>query len=400
MLNESKLVSLVDDGETGHIHGLTFHNRSLHRRLAAVEEAHREGVILDALDVGAEVLARASQHGDLDNLGKAVERLDQESKRIIAATVEHVDRTIEKTITEMGAAIQGENGPLATVLGRFDPGTDGNVIDLFRDLVTSTATKATKQAVKDLAEATHDTMERLTKSMVLLEKVAAVEHARLAEAAKGTAKGMDHERDIESLLGELVSVAGDSLDDVSTVPGLLGSKKGDKTITPRGGCTIVTEDKCTVRLSESKARALLDEAMANRGARLAMLIVEDPAKVPGNQPFHFIDDDKVVVVADRLALRLVYALFRVKAIELAKGACTGDDELMAEAMVTIRHLADDIKRALERFRLLRMEHTKAAKAIGQAGRYVDEAAETIADGVGGIMAIIDSLIAEAGEIAA
>jgi hypothetical protein len=399
--NDTQNVSLADDGETGNIHNLTFRNRSLHRRLAAAEESQRATLVLDALDVGAEVLARAAQHGDLDNLGLAVERLDQESKRIVAATVEHVDRTIEKTITEMAATIQGEDGPLAVLLEKFNPGVDGNVIDLFRDLVATTATKATKQAVKDIAEASQDTMDRLTKSMVLLEKVAAVEQARLAEAAKGTAKGLDHERDTESLLGELVAVAGDSLDDVSTVAGLEGNKKGDKTITPRGGCTIVTEEKCTARLSESKARALLDESMANRGAHLGMLIVEDESKVPGNQPFHFIDDDKVVVVADRLALRLVYALFRAKAIELAKVACGADDGAVTVAVDTIRQLVEDIKRTIERFRLLRTEHTKASKAIGQASRYVDDVAETLAESVAEIMAVIDALaIDPEGQVAA
>lgn len=400
VLNDPESVSLIDDGETGNISNLTFRNRSLHRRLTAAEGSQRATIVLDALDVGAEVLGRAAQQGDLDNLGLAVERLDQESKRIVAATVDHVDRTIEKTITEMAATIQGEDGPLSALLQKFNPGVDGNVIDLFRDLVASTATKATKQAVKDIAEASQDTMERLTKSMVLLEKVAAVEQARLAEAAKGTAKGLEHERDTESLLGELVAVGGDSLDDVSTVPGLLGTKKGDKRITPRGGCTIVTEEKCTVRLSESKARSILVEAMQNRGAELGMLIVEDAAKVPGNQPFHFIDDDKVVVVAERLALRMVYALFRVKAIELAKASCTADSGVVDEAVQTIRHLAEDIKRALERFRLLKTEHTKATKAIGQASRFADEAAETIADGVDEIMTVIDTLVAEPGHLAA
>jgi hypothetical protein len=61
---------------------------------------------------------------------------------------------------------------------------------------------------------------------------------------------------------------------------------------------------------------------------------------------------------------------------------------------------DDIKRALERFRLLRTEHTKASKAIGQAGRYVDEVAETISDGVTDIMMIIDSLVADSDGLAA
>lgn len=158
------VVSIIDDGETGNIHDLTFRNRTLHQRLASVDEAHRPGIVLDALDVGAEVLARASQHGDLENLEKAVAELDQEAKRIVEATLQHVDRTIETTITDMTSTIQGEAGPLAAVLKRFNPAAEGNVIDVFRDLVTMTATKATTQAVNDLAEATHDTMERLTKS--------------------------------------------------------------------------------------------------------------------------------------------------------------------------------------------------------------------------------------------
>jgi hypothetical protein len=228
--------------------------------------------------------------------------------------------------------------------------------------------------------------------MAIIEKVAAAEEARWAEAQRGTAKGIDHEVDTESLLGELVSVTGDSLDDVSTVIGECGSKKGGKTITPRGGCTIVTEEKCTVRISESKARSILDEAMANRGAPLGMLIVDDEAKVPGNQPFHLIDDDKVVVVAERAALRLVYALFRAKAIEIARSSLySSSNALVAESVDSIRRLVEEIKRALERFRLLRTEHTKASKAIGQASRYVNEATETIGDSISAIMTVIDSL---------
>ena len=163
---------------------------------------------------------------------------------------------------------------------------------------------------------------------------------------------------------------------------------------------IVTEEKCTARISESKARTLLEESMANRGARLAMLIVEDESKVPGNQPFHFIDDDKVVVVADRLALRLVYSLFRAKAIELAKVTCGADDASITEAVDTIRQLVEDIRRSIERFRLLRTEHTKATKAIGQASRYVDETAEALTEDVADIMAVIDALVIDSGQVAA
>lgn len=394
MNTEKHAVSLVDDGETGTIHHLSFKSRTLHQQLVSVDDETRPTVVLDALELGAEVLARASRRGDLEGLSKAVERLDEESTRIVASTAARVDQTIAKTIEEMAETIQGEDGPLAALLQKFDPREDGNVIDLFRELVSATAAKATKQAVKDLSEATYDTMERLTKSMAILEKVAAVEQARLAEAEKGTAKGIEHEHTTEKLLGELVSVGGDSLDDVSTVLGLRGNKKGDKTITPRSGCTIVTEEKCTARMSESKLRTVIEEAMSNRGAEFGMVIVDDESKVPGNQAFHMIDDNKVVVVAERLALRMVYALLRAKSIQLAKSNHAIDDALVADSVESIRSLVAGIRRSLDRFKLLRTEHTKATKAIGQAAHYVDELAETIAVDIAGMMTAIDRLVVD------
>jgi hypothetical protein len=144
--NEKQSISLLDDGQTGTIEYLEFTDRTLHRQLVAVDPDARPGVLIDALSLGAEMRARVMQQGDLENLTRAVERLDEESTRIVAATVDRVDRTIEKTIGDMAATMQGDGGPLAELLQRFDPAADGNVIDLFRDLVSTTAAKATKEA--------------------------------------------------------------------------------------------------------------------------------------------------------------------------------------------------------------------------------------------------------------
>ncbi|WP_421118597.1 hypothetical protein ACE2AJ_14645 [Aquihabitans daechungensis] len=391
----STAVSLGHDHETCLIHELACRSRALHRHLARVDEPKRAGVVVDALRLGAELLERAERQGDLESLSRAVERLDEEAKAIVASTIEQVDQSIERSVAQMATSLQSEAGPFAAVLNQFDVTSDGNVIDLLRELVSATATKATRHAVKELTEATYDTVERLTRSMATIEKVAAAEQARLAEAQRGTAKGLEHEAATESLLGEFVSVTGDGLDDVSTVVGSAGTKKGDKTITPRGGCRIVTEEKCTGGITEARARSILTEAMANRDAELGMLIVDDGSKVPGNQPFHLIDDDKVVVVAERASLRLVYALFRAKAIEAAQArSCPASAAKVSDSLEAIGHLVEEIKRALDRFRLLRTEHTKASKAIGQASRYVDELAETISESVSDIMGTIDDLVAD------
>jgi hypothetical protein len=240
-------------------------------------------------------LARLSHHGDLDQVASAVDRLDAEGKRIIDNTMTAADKLVGDTVNKLTEQLTAEDGPLAGLFDHFNPAMEGNVIDAFRDLVSSTIVKATKQSVTDMAESTKEQVESFTSSVGMLEKVAAIEAARLEEAKRGTAKGRDHEHDVESLLGDLVVVAGDGLDDVSDVPGLDGSKKGDKVIRPRGGVAIVTEEKWTKPVSEAKARMLLDETMRNRGAALGMLIVDDETKVPGNQPYHLIDDDKVVV---------------------------------------------------------------------------------------------------------
>ncbi len=274
----SSVYSYPTTASRGCIEHLTFRCRTLHRQLASVDEAQRPTVVRDALDIGAEVLIRVDRHGDLEQLGQAVERLDTESRRIVAATTEQVERTVERTISDMTATINGDAGPFTAMLERFNPAIDGNVIDVFRDLVATTATKVTKQAVKELAEATQDTMDRLVKSMAILDKVAAAEEARFIEAKRGTAKGLEHEYDTETLLGELV--ASPATASTTSQPSWVCSEPRRATRQSRleADASSSREEKCTTRLSESKARTLLNDSMANRGALLGMLIVEDESE--------------------------------------------------------------------------------------------------------------------------
>lgn len=385
-------VNLANDGKSGELFFLPFQNRKLHRLLAGVDEEKRPDTVRDVLDLGAEVLTRVGHHGDLEQLSQAVERLDLEGKRIVEAVEAKIEAIMQETTDGLAKSFAEKDGPLAAAFDQFDPTVEGNILNIFNDLIVGSIAKSTKQAVAELAEATTNQVKSLTESLTLLEKVAAVEEARLEEASRGTAKGLEHERNVETLLGELVGAAGDGLDDVSTIVGLAGNKQGDKVIRPKQGCSIVTEEKYTQRITESKARELLAGAMENRGAELGMLIVEDESKVPGNQPFHFIDTDKVVVVADRLTLRLVYSFMRGKAVERAQSAQQLDEERFVASLDAIRSHIAEMRLCLERFKLLRTEHTKATKAIGQAGRYVDELAETIANGVADITGLIDALV--------
>jgi len=394
MYDNTEQVHLDDDGTSGEIHRLGFHNRTLHRVLSEAPDDERPGIARDALEIGGEVLARLSHHGDLDQVAGAIDRLDAEGKRIIDTTMTAADKVVGDTVTKLTEQLAAEDGPLAGLFDHFDPTVEGNVIEAFRDLVASTISKATKQAVTELTESTKEQVESLTTSLGVLEKVAAIEEARLEEAKRGTAKGFDHEHVVESLLGDLVAVTGDGLDDVSLEFGVDGTRKGDKVIRPRGGLPIVTEEKCTKPVSEAKARVLLDEAMRNRGAAYGMLIVDDETKVPGNQPYHLVDDDKVVVAADPIALRLVYCFMRGKAIEAAQAVRAVDDYDAVEALGVIRGHIDDIARALDRFKLIKTEHTKATRAIAQAAGYVDELAAVITNDVTEITLLIEDVVSD------
>ena len=389
--NEKSIVRLAEDGSSGEIEALAFSSRALHRLLSEASDYDRCDIARDALEIGGEVLARVSHHGDLEQVSSAIDRLDAEGKRIIDTTISAADKVVGDTVEKLTEQLHASDGPLAGLFDKFDPAIEGNIVDAFRDLVTATVAKATKNAVNELAESTRQQVESLTNSIGALEKVAAIEEARIEEAKKGTAKGRDHELDVESLLGELVAVTGDGLDDVSTEYGLAGTRKGDKVIRPRGGVLIVTEEKCTKPVTEAKARVLLDEAMRNRGAALGMLIVDDETKVPGNQPYHLIADNMVVVVADRMTLRLVFALFRAKAVEAAQALRGVDDRAAVEALEAIHGHTESIARALDRFRLIRTEHTKASKAITQAAGYVNEIADQITEDITEITLAIEEI---------
>jgi hypothetical protein len=160
----SEQVYLNDDGASGEVHRLQFENRTLHRLLSEAPADGRPGLARDALELGAEVLARLSYHGDLDQVAGAIDRLDAEGKRIIETTMTASDKVVSDTITNLREQLSAEDGPFADLVNQFNPAVEGNVVETFRDLVSSTIAKATRLAVNELAETTTDQVQSLTKS--------------------------------------------------------------------------------------------------------------------------------------------------------------------------------------------------------------------------------------------
>ncbi len=71
------------------------------------EEHHRSAVVLDTLDIGAEVLAKVAGESDLAELAGAVEHLDKEAKRIVDSTADAVEQSVVKVVAEMTAKNAG-----------------------------------------------------------------------------------------------------------------------------------------------------------------------------------------------------------------------------------------------------------------------------------------------------
>ena len=363
------------------------------------EEADRPQVIRDALELGAEMLERASYQGEMAQLRDAVEKLDGQSKQIVEKMTESAELVVTGTVESLNAKLSSDDGPLAPILKRFDLETDDNVIETFRRLVSDTISDATDRAVKKLADSTADEMKMLRKSINEIDRIAAVEAARLEESEKGTAKGYEHERDVERLLGEILIVTQDSMENKSEEYGQSGTKVGDKLVMVRSGkmtSYIVTEDKKTAKkYTEQAARKLLNDAMVNRGANVGMLVVDHESRVPGDQIYWLIDNDKVVVVADSLALRLVYPLMRARSLEIAQAALVVDDEGAKEVLSTIRSSVNEIKNAAAEFRNLKSAHSKASGGLETAIESAKSIEANLLGHINEITQELDEILADA-----
>jgi hypothetical protein len=302
---------------------------------------------------------------------------------------------LDDGLAKLGRRLNAKNGPFSDLLSQFDPTSPESVYDgirsvvdkALRRVVTAMEAEGRKQADED-----RKMREALAESLAKRRSIAAAEEARLKEAQRGSAKGREHEISTEAALGELLAVTGDGLDDVSTVLGVDGSKRGDKILQVKGGCRIVIEDSTQKkgRSTEATARRCLTEAMSNRDARLGILIVDSEEKVPGRQPFHVIDDDKAVVLADKSCLRLIFLYFRHKAVELDSRS-SGDDLLSVDRVNVIRAHIENMERTLSKFSRIRGEATKATKAVASLRDCAEEIARSITQDTTAMLGIVDSL---------
>lgn len=366
-------IHLNDDGTSGEISSLEFHDPAVHRLLAAAE-SDGAGVerARDALSLGARAYEMAAGGAHTGSIDEALRRSDERCSQLLTELNDGYAELTQRSLDSLAEALAAADGPLATVLHQLDPHSDDNLIAAINDAILRTA----RNAMKDSSEAFDDRMHKVEKTvnevMGEMKAFLAAQDARAAEAERGTRKGLEFEDRVEALLGDLVSVTRDGLHDVSTEYGVDGNREGDHVIDVVGGCPIAVEEKASGSYTERKAREILTGAMSNRAAPLGILIVDDEQKVPGKQPFHFIGDDMVVVSADPAALRLVFPFMRMRSLRLAQEARRGDSDQAVECLKVLEVALSDAKSKLAVITSVRKSHTEAFKGIESARQGVDE----------------------------
>ena len=354
------------------------------------------------LRLGARAARAVQSTVDTSLIERRFDEMQARFDRQLAVTVESVSditrRLLDADGGELTVALERHRASLETLLGAtFDPDSKRSVIALFDDMIAS-ANGAQEAAIRRLVSADGDDspLGRLKRDLArevrdqlgevkgglrdISEKIAVTE-AVAPVIAVSTGKGFTFEERVDTALCRIAADHGDLAERTGHELGSAATKKGDEVITlcrddtPSGVARIVFEAK-TQRLNMRSTVAELQNAMANRDAQVAVAVFSDQSLAPTSVPFHYFDDKAIVVVDrdanDDAALRLGYMWARW----MARRATSGDPGTGID-LERIGHLIDTARLAVERATTIRGSHTKAKRAIDQAGLQLDELADSV-----------------------
>jgi hypothetical protein len=306
--------------------------------------------VRDAVVIGARVLDRERAAANAEFVKTEFERASRQLES------EFTDKA--RTVAEFfGAKVDEvfgpENGHLHRELEKlFSDGSSAAVQNRIRELVTETLTRSREDLVRQFsaadernpladfksaavrsineAAARSDATQRallaqlgdLKKELQALrdekEKLEEVD----AERERGTAKGRTFEEAVADAVDRLALAQGDVAEAVGDVKEATG-KVGDIVVAldacngpARGRIVIEAKDR---RLSRPRALHELDQAMAERSADFAVLVVPTGQEVPAKlEPLREYNGDKLVVALDpesgMLPLELGYRLARARVL--------------------------------------------------------------------------------------
>jgi hypothetical protein len=390
------------------IDGLVVDDACAVRLAREREKAHEDvaRLVADAISIGARVLDREHTGANADFVRAEFEKTARE---LDAAFVDRARVVAERLDKRIDDAFGPENGHLTKVLARhfgdessvavqnrvkalladvgvqmredlrrqFSSDGENNPLATFQRMAIG-AMRESARAQAEQLRAMDDKLAGLREEVVKLQAERDKLDQVAAEAQRGTAKGRSYEEEVAAAVDALALPLGDDCAAVGDVKEATG-KVGD-VVVALGAChgpaqgRIVFEAKNS-RLSRPEAVRVLDEALRERNADYAILVVPSEDKVPAKMhPLREYNGDKLIVAYDAdegpLALQVAYSLARARVL-MARGGAEGVDGAA---------VADTVERAvgeLEEVRRIRQQLTGAKTQIDKASEIVGSMSDRV-----------------------
>src|SRR5688572_11551469 len=378
--------------------------------------------VIDAVEIGARVLDRHQAGANAEFVKAEFEKASRDVQHEFTEQARTIAQFFE---TQFAAVFGEEDGQLAKELERrFGDGSATSVQNRVREAVSEALVKSREDLMKQFSSADgsnpladfkagtirvlkaaeerqHETQQQMLRQMAELEKqlqALRLEKEKLeeveAERERGTAKGRTFEEAVADAVDEIALAQGDVAEAVGDLKEATG-KVGDVVVAidacngpARGRIVIEAKDR---RLSGPKALHELDQAMAERSADFAVLVVPTEHEVPAKmEPLREYNGDKLIVALDpeagSLPLEYAYRIARARVLMKRSDA----DGIDASA---VHDAAERALAALAEERRIKQQLTAAKTNIGKAWDSVDAMTQRVRD----LLQEIDALVRPPGD---
>ncbi|MBD0283180.1 MAG: hypothetical protein ICV69_13450 [Thermoleophilaceae bacterium] len=406
------------------IDGLVIDDECAVRLVRDREQSGEDPVktVQDAIEIGARVLDREQAAANVEFVRTEFERASREVQSEFTDKARTIAEFFERQFEDVFGR---DNGQLARELERrFGDGSAVSVQNRVREAVAETLARSREElvrqfsssddrnpladfksaAVRSINEAAtrSDATQRallgqlgeLKKELQALRDEKEKREEVEAERERGTAKGRSFEEQVAEAVDAIALAQGDVAEAVGDLKEATG-KTGDIVVSidatagpARGRMVVEVKDR---RLSSPRALTELDEAMAERSADFAVLVVPTAEEVPAKlEPLREYNGDKLVVALDpdagTLPLELGYRLARARVLMKRDDG----DGIDAGA---VRDTVERALAALSEERKVKQQLTGAKTGIDRAYELV----EAMTARARALLAEIDTLVRACGD---
>lgn len=379
------------------IDGIVVTDPDLLAELNELDPADQQTLCQEVFALGAAVRRLTRQDREMTRLSDHLAGFEQNVSALTAAA--HT-----KLIEQITALVDPENGTLAsatsagaahleqTITAALNTSDRESAASILLAAIASESQSAVGRALQDvqqLLDASRDDspfgalrrellagftgpLQHIADRMTSIESVVIDRNRRPTTGADG----FEFEDFIGGLLHNSAMVCSDTVTDVGTETGIGTSKVGDYVVevqAPNGRVGRFAVEVKDRKLGPKAMRQQLEEAVENRSASAALLVVSDPDYGWQGQPLHRVAPGRYVIVAgrdetDHLALRIGYQLARLDVL----AALTDDDVADGFNLTALRARVDACRSALDAVKVVKGNLTTAAHNIVQSQQHLDE----------------------------